>query len=739
MKHKVDYQSIEIMRLLNQGWGSIKRCLPVLFAISFAAVVLLENLLFSATAQIPQFTSQEIRGVWLTNNDFDILRDRTKLRDAIAQLQRLNFNTIYPVVWNDGYTKYPSAVAQRVGIPFFFKGAQGQDVLADIIAVSHSQGLLVIPWFEFGFMVPLTSELASNRPDWLTQKNDGTKTSISAAGEVAWLNPFHPEVQKFIKDLVVEMVARYNVDGVQFDDNMSLPVDFGYDEYTIKLYVQETGNHPPSNPQAQAWMQWRADKLTVFMIDLYQAVKATKPNAIFSISPNYYDFAYKFQLQDWLNWVRMGIVDELVMQVYRDDLQSFYSKITRPEIVETQKLIPTAVGIIAGLRNRPVSMSQIQSQVRAAQQRGLGVTFFYYETLWEYASEPATQRQEGFLSLFPNPARRDRSQITVLKPNFHSAVLPLYTTGSVGQRARSYFLEVAVAGGPPTRVLLDTGSAGLRVSKEFLGKIPVRKTGKIVKEILNDGTILQGELIYAHVRIGPIPTKEPIPVHLVTTRQCLSQKPNCSAKSGTPFSGIIGVNYSEQTLPYNPLRKLPGNFNNGFIVTGNGGSDSNGRLTVGLTARNQEGFKMASWSQQPAISGIPGKRWDLGLKEVCLTIAGSSMNNSCNSKMVFDTGSTNGLIELKSPSLAGKLKPGRLRPENTVQVSMNNVFDYTVVPGNRDGFDVWNVNISPRLEHAAVINSGIAFFDKYDVLFDPINGKQGFRDRFDAQPTFEKL
>ncbi|MDM9384809.1 family 10 glycosylhydrolase [Chlorogloeopsis sp. ULAP01] len=707
---------------------SIKRLFPVLFAIAFATVLLLENLT-PVTAQVSQLPSSEIRGVWLTNNDFDILRHRAKLQDAIEQLRRLNFNTIYPVVWNDGYTKYPSAVAQRMGIPFFFKGAEGQDVIADIIAQARRQGLLAIPWFEFGFMAPLTSELASEHPDWLTQKRDGTQTSISAAGEVAWLNPFHPEVQKFITDLVVEVVTKYNADGIQFDDHMSLPVDFGYDKYTINLYTKETGNPPPPNPQAQAWIQWRADKITAFMIKLNQAVKARKPNAIFSVSPNYYDFAYKFQLQDWLNWVRLGIVDELVMQVYRDDLQTFNSKLTRPEIIETQQLIPTGIGIMSGLRNRPVSMPQIQSQVRAAQGRGLGVVFFYYESLWDYAPEPVAQRQNGFLALFPNLAARDTSQVTVRKPSYNSLSLPLHTKGSVGQRNRGYFLEVAVAGGQPRRILMDTGSAGLRVPKEFLGNFPVRRTGKVVKEVLSDGTILQGELVYTNVRIGPIPTEEPIPVQVVSSRQCISQKPNCSAKSGTPFSGIIGVNYFEKSLPHNPLRKLPGNFSNGFIVTGNGNSSNNGSLILGLTAENREGFKMTALSQQPAISGIPGSRWDSRLNGVCVTITGSSMNNTCNGKMLADTGANSGFTEIKSASLAGKLKPGKLRPENTVQVTIPGIFDYSIVPGNRDGFDLWNLNVSPQAQHPVVVNSGIGFFDKYDVLFDPINGQQGFRDR----------
>jgi uncharacterized lipoprotein YddW (UPF0748 family) len=718
----------EISPLIHQAWWLLRKRLLPLFTISFFAVLQL-NSFAPAIAQLPPQPRQEIRGVWLSGNDFNVFRNRSQVQAAMSQLRQLNFNTVYPVVWNDGYTQYPSAVMQKKGIPFFFKGTDGQDVIADIISQARKQGLLAIPWFEFGFMVPLTSELASQHRDWLTQKQDETQTSISAAGEVAWLNPFHPEVQKFIRELVMEVITQYNADGVQFDDHTSLPVDFGYDKYTISLYTQETGNPPPPNPQAQAWIKWRADKITAFMVDLQQTVKAKKPNAIFSVAPNYYDFAYKLQLQDWLNWVRLGIVDELVMQVYRNDLESFIGQITRPEILETQKIIPTGIGIMAGLRNRPVSIPQIESQVQALQQRGLGIGFFYYESLWDIAPEPAAQRQSAFAALFPNSALRDISQNTPRQPTFNTISLPLYLKPSLGKRVRGYFLPVAIANGQPKRILLDTGSAGLRVPKEFLGNSPIQRTGKNIKEVLSDGTILEGELVYANVRFGLIPTTEPVPVQIVSSRQCTAQKPNCSAKSGVPFSGIVGVNYSEKSLLYNPLRKLPGNLSNGFIVIGNGGTNNNGSLILGLTADNQAGFKMAAWSQQPEIKGVPGNRWDSLLSKVCLTLAGSSAKNSCNGRMIVDSGTINGLTEFKSASTAGKLKPGVLGSANAVKVAMNGIFDYSFIPGNRDGFNRWNLSISPKSEQTIFVNPGIAFFDKYDVLFDQVNGKQGFRSR----------
>lgn len=393
-------------RLDHQNKRSLKLILPVLFLISFLTTFLV-NSFHPAIAQLPR---QEIRGVWMTNNDIDILKERSKVQQAVTQLHRLNFNTIYPVVWNSGYVMYPSAVAQRTGIqPFVLRGADGHDIIADLVNQAHRQGLLVIPWFEFGFMAPPTSELALNHPDWFTRKRDGSETSISAAGEVMWLNPFHPQVQQFISNLVLEAVTQYDVDGIQFDDHMSLPHEFGYDKYTTALYTQETKNPPPSNPQDQAWVSWRADKITTFMYQLNQAVKARKPNAIFSVAPNYYSFAYKFQLQDWLYWVRLNIVDELIVQVYRPKLQSFIETISLPEMQEAQQAIPTGVGIMTGLRNNPVSIQQIKAQVRAAQERGLGAVFFYYESLWKHHSESVAERQAGFQNFFLSPALRART------------------------------------------------------------------------------------------------------------------------------------------------------------------------------------------------------------------------------------------------------------------------------------------------------------------------------------------
>ncbi len=358
-----------------------------------------------------QSTNPKIRGVWITNNDTTRFMDHRKLEESVDLLAKFNLNTLYPVVWNSGYVLYESEVAKREGIqPFSTKGLQGQDVLADLINQSHRRGLLVIPWFEFGFMAPSFSELVTRHPKWVTQRQDGSQTWVGGVGEVVWLNPFHPQVQEFITELIMELVNQYDLDGVQFDDHMSLPKEFGYDPYTISLYKQETKKDPPSDPNDGAWLRWRANKITAFMTELNKKIKEAKPNILFSVSPATYKLALYTYLQDWLDWVRKGIVDELVVQVYRSDLSSFLEPLGRPEFQEAKTKVNTAVGILTGLKTKPIPMNLIQSKVRAAEASGLGVSFFYYKTLWDIAPESTAQRKADFRGIFDVPAPRSLAQ-----------------------------------------------------------------------------------------------------------------------------------------------------------------------------------------------------------------------------------------------------------------------------------------------------------------------------------------
>ncbi|MBD2412317.1 hypothetical protein FACHB389_25005 [Nostoc calcicola FACHB-389] len=366
--------------------------------------------------------STEIRGVWLTNVASGVLFVPWGINRALNQLSALNFNTIYPVVWNRGHTFYHSAVSKMTTgsdtqpLLKFMHG--GQDVLTKIVRLAKNKDLRVIPWFEYGFMTPHYSELARRYPDWLTIGQEGINSIQDTPPEEidnglvnkqAWLNPLHPQVQEFIQGLIVEVVKNYDVDGIQLDDHFGMPVQFGYDRFTIELYQQEhQGKSPPSNPFNSEWMRWRADKITDFMAEIYQAVKAVKPKAKISLSPNYQAFAYKYYLQDWENWVKKGLVDELILQVYRSDKKSFIAQLEQPSVKLAQSLIPVGIGILTGTVHNPVKIPQIEAQVQAVRDRNFdGISFFYWESLWGYiVPESPQQRRKAFLDMFDTKAKR---------------------------------------------------------------------------------------------------------------------------------------------------------------------------------------------------------------------------------------------------------------------------------------------------------------------------------------------
>ena len=347
----------------------------------------------------------ELRGVWLTNIDSDVLFSREGIARAMQRLAQLNFNTVYPAVWNWGYTLYPSQVAERT---FGQKiepdpGLKGRDILAEIIQHGRDKDLRVIPWFEFGFMAPADSELARRRPAWITNRFDGTQIKMEGDHPRVWLNPFHPDVQQFILDLILEIVTKYDVDGIQFDDHFGLPSEFGYDEFTVDLYKKENGGQsPPEDPKDPKWIRWRANKITEFKERVFKGIKELKQDCIISLSPNPQRFSYEFFLADWETWERRGYVEELIVQLYRDDLNIFIQELERPEVEAARTHIPVGIGILSGLKNRPVSMEQIQKQLEVVREKGFsGVSFFFYESLWNWAPVSPESREAALAELFP--------------------------------------------------------------------------------------------------------------------------------------------------------------------------------------------------------------------------------------------------------------------------------------------------------------------------------------------------
>jgi uncharacterized lipoprotein YddW (UPF0748 family) len=364
-------------------------------------------------APVVQRTVQpQLRGTWMTHFGAALMYYSTRLDDTTADLAKHQVNTLYPAVWNHGHSLFPSQVMAQAGgkqrNPWINLPLPGSDVLAGLVTQTQRQQIRLIPWFEYGLMIPLDADIVKRHPDWLTM---GQQQQLSDAPPIGnrhfpnpitalrsavigrdqgWLNPFHPEVQQFLIDLIAEVVQRYAVDGIQLDDHFGLPIGYGYDTYTTALYQKDhNGNPPPMDPADAEWMAWRAERLTQLMTRIHKAIKGARSAAIVSLSPNAADYAYRTSLQDWPRWVELGLLDEVVVQLYRPSLDSLQAELDRPELRSMTKRVPIGIGLYTGPFNRAKSSQQIERERQAVQSSGYaGTSLFSWETtFWIFRSK----------------------------------------------------------------------------------------------------------------------------------------------------------------------------------------------------------------------------------------------------------------------------------------------------------------------------------------------------------------
>jgi uncharacterized lipoprotein YddW (UPF0748 family) len=346
--------------------------------------------------------NKALQGTWMTHLGVSLMYHSSRLDDTIADLAKHKINTLYPAVWNHGHTLFRSEVVKRAGgsdrNPWANLAMPFSDAFGGLVTQADRQNIRLIPWFEYGLMIPLDSEIIKRHPTWLTQQKNGQKTDLPTVKnpfphpiaslrhaiigrEQGWLNPFHPEVQEFLISMIVEVVKDYPVAGIQLDDHFALPIEYGYDPDTIKLYQTEHSGQLPGNPTEAQWMRWRADRLTELMARIHKAIKSVRQDAILSLSPNTADYAYRKSLQDWPRWVKMGLVDEVIVQLYRPSLESLKTELEDTRLKTIAQTVPLSIGLYTGPFKGAKAKKQIDQEVSTVRSAGYaGTAFFCWET-----------------------------------------------------------------------------------------------------------------------------------------------------------------------------------------------------------------------------------------------------------------------------------------------------------------------------------------------------------------------
>ncbi|MCX4247662.1 glycoside hydrolase family 10 protein [Paraliomyxa miuraensis] len=269
---------------------------------------------------------REFRGVWVatvSNINFPsgqgLAADtqRQELVDLLDVMVAHNLNAIVFQVRPEGDAFYDSPIEPWSR---FLMGTQGTDPgfdpLAWLIEQAHPRGIEVHAWFNpYRAKVSLASSLA---PGHIALDQPAYAYEY---GNFLWMDPGAELVQERVIDVILDVVDRYDVDGIHFDDYF-YPYPNGDPFPDGSTYADYMGGGG-----ALALDDWRRDNVNQLVEVLYESIVGTRDHVRFGISPfgiyrpgmppgitGLDQYAEIFA--DPLLWMDEGWVDYLAPQLY---------------------------------------------------------------------------------------------------------------------------------------------------------------------------------------------------------------------------------------------------------------------------------------------------------------------------------------------------------------------------------------------------------------------------------------
>ncbi|HEY1084937.1 MAG TPA: family 10 glycosylhydrolase [Prosthecobacter sp.] len=198
------------------------------------------------------------------------------------------------------------------------------DPLAFAIEEAHRHGMELHAWFNpFRALAgdkhqPSADHIRRKHPDWTVKY-----------GRDWWMNPGIPEVRQKAVEVMLDVVRRYDVDGIHMDDYFyPYPVD-GADGKPVSFDDAATfAKYQPLGGTPLTLTEWRRKNVDEVVQNTYTGIKALKRTVKFGISPfglwrpNYPPGTgggldpYEHLGADSRKWLQQGWVDYLTPQLY---------------------------------------------------------------------------------------------------------------------------------------------------------------------------------------------------------------------------------------------------------------------------------------------------------------------------------------------------------------------------------------------------------------------------------------
>jgi uncharacterized lipoprotein YddW (UPF0748 family) len=298
----------------------------------------------------PPPAPREFRAAWVStvaNIDWpskpNLRADKQQL-EAIAILDRaraLNLNAIVLQVRPAADAIYPSKIEPWSE---YLTGLQGQppqpwyDPLAFWVTQAHARGLELHAWFN-PYRARQNGARSPAAPNHISRTHPG---AVKSYGKYLWMDPGEEASVKQTLDVVLDVVRRYDIDGVHIDDYFyPYPIEAaglaGAESAALDGKAGKTELDFPDEPAWQRYVSgggrlerpaWRRQNVNNLIQALYEGIHSEKSWVRFGISPfgvgrpdrrppgingfSQYDKLYA----DAETWLQEGWLDYLSPQLY---------------------------------------------------------------------------------------------------------------------------------------------------------------------------------------------------------------------------------------------------------------------------------------------------------------------------------------------------------------------------------------------------------------------------------------
>ena len=311
-------------------------------------------------------TGAEVRALWVVRHT---IAHPDSARMMVRRAAETGFNTLIVQVRGRGDAYYRSRWEPP---PPELANAGDYDALGRTIREARRRGLRVHAWINTHVLAnadtpPLDStHLVYRRPDLLAVPRALARelytldprdprylqalTTYAQANrdhvEGFYLSPAAPEAREHIASIWLDLLERYDLDGLHFDYVRYPAPDYDYSRIALERYRAWILPHLPdsilvrlaaleaadplvyADSLPDAWDRFRRQQITDLVERIYYAVKKRNPGLLVSaaVFGNAED-AFTRRFQPWQEWLRRGILDVACPMAYTTDTTIFQQRI----------------------------------------------------------------------------------------------------------------------------------------------------------------------------------------------------------------------------------------------------------------------------------------------------------------------------------------------------------------------------------------------------------------------------